>query len=65
MAALRKSKSGMETPRWQIKQLLKQDVIQSLFPNGKAGNKSGSSNIEVKDTETMVFRKVKVSTFKY
>ena len=43
-----------------LKYILKPDTIPSLFPNGKAVNKSVSSNIE----ETIKLRKVKVSLFK-
>ena len=42
-----------------LKYILKSDAVPSFFPNGKAVNKSGSSNIE----ETIRFRKVKVSLF--
>ena len=42
-----------------LKYILRLDAVPSLFPNGKAVNKSGSSNIE----ETINLRKVKVSLF--
>ena len=40
-----------------LQYILKPDVVPSLFPNGKAVNKSVSSNIE----KTIKLRKVKVS----
>ena len=40
-----------------LQYILKSDVVPSLFPNGKAANKSISSNIE----KTIKLRKVKVS----
>ena len=43
-----------------LQYILKPDVVPSLFPNGKAVNKSVSSNIE----KTIKLRKVKVSLFK-
>ena len=36
--------------------LLNADVVLSLFPNWKDGNKSGLFNIEVKGTEAIEFR---------
>ena len=42
-----------------LKHILKPDAVPSLFPNAKAVNKSGSSNVEA----TIKLRKVKVSLF--
>lgn len=43
-----------------LKYLLKPDAVSSLFANAKDGNKAESFNIEVNDTKTIEFRKVKV-----
>ena len=49
----------MASSRGQIRYLLKPDAVLSIFANGKVGNKTESSNIVVKDTETIEFKKVK------